>query len=131
VFARAALQPGCARGMQLVAFATLTCERACPLAAKKSASAWPWGNDRKDRILGARLPAAQLGRLERAGPHVSQCFGALARLGDAAQTRTRFALAQEVQGGKHDELHHLRLARYGLGRAGRPGWWQPPSQMRP
>jgi hypothetical protein len=80
------------------------------------------GNDRKGRISGARLPGAQLGRLERVGPHVSQCFGALARLGDAAQTQTRFGLAHEVQGGKHDEWHHLRLARYDLGRVGRPGW---------
>jgi hypothetical protein len=121
-FARAALQPGCARGMQLGVFATLARERACPPAAKKSASARPWGNDRKGRIPRARLPGAQLGRLGRVGPRVSQYFDALARLGDAAQTRTHFGLAHEGQGGKHDELHHLRLARYGLGRMGRPGW---------
>jgi hypothetical protein len=108
--------------MQLAVFATLARERACPPATKRSASAWPWGNDRKGRIPGARLPGAQLGRLGRVGPHVSQCFGALARLGDAAQTQTRFGLAHEVHGGKHDELHHLRLARYDLGRVGRPGW---------
>jgi hypothetical protein len=82
--------------MQLAVFATLARQRACPPAAKKSASVWPWGNDRKGRIPGAQLPAAQLGRLERAGPHVSQCFGVLARLGDAAQTRTHFGLVQEV-----------------------------------
>jgi hypothetical protein len=57
--------------MQLVMFATLARERACPPAAKKSGSAWPWGNDRKGRIPGAWLPAVQLGRLEQAGLHVS------------------------------------------------------------
>jgi hypothetical protein len=35
-FARASLQPGCARGMQLAAFATLSRERACPPAAKRA-----------------------------------------------------------------------------------------------
>jgi hypothetical protein len=46
--------------MQLVVLATLARERACPPAAKKSASAWPWGNDRKGRIPEHGCPGRSL-----------------------------------------------------------------------